>query len=148
MPKLTKAAAKKVANASSSFEPIEDGVYHARLRSVTVSDKPGASGSHYWKWEFEIVEEPYVNRRLWTNTSLAESAAFKLNETFAAFDEDTTTDTDDLCGRICKLVVSTGVIQGGARKGEIGNAIERLAAADEDFEADKAASESSSESLL
>ena len=136
IPKLNKKQAKAVDNASSSFEPLDDGVYHARLRGVTVSENPGPSGSHYWKWEFEIVEEPYVNRRLWTNTSLAENAAFKLNEAFAAFDENTDTDTDELCGRICKLVVSTGVIQSGARKGEISNSIERIAPADEDFELD------------
>jgi hypothetical protein len=134
MPKLNKKQAKEVDTASGSFEPIEDGVYHVRLRSVTVSDSPGPSGAHYWKWEFEVVEEPYVNRRLWTNTSLADAAAFKLKEAFAAFGEDTDTDTDELCGQVCKAVVSTGVIQAGRRKGEIGNAIERLSPADDDFD--------------
>jgi hypothetical protein len=134
MPKLNKKQAKGVDDASGSFEPLDDGVYHARLRGVETSDEPGPSGSHYWKWEFEVVEEPYINRRLWTNTSLAEAAAFKLKEAFEAFGEDTDTDTDELCGRVVRLVVSTGVIQKGARKGEPNNSIDRITAAADDFE--------------
>ncbi len=139
MPKLNKKQAKGVDDASGSFEPLDDGVYHARLRSVEVSDNPGPSGSHYWKWEFEVVEEPYVNRRLWTNTSLAEAAAFKLKELFDAFGEDTDTDTDELCGEIVRLVVSTRTIQEGTRKGEVANQIDRVSPADEEFEAPEAA---------
>ena len=139
MPKLNKKQAKEVNDASGGFEPLEDGVYHARLREVDVSEQPGPSGSHYWEWEFEVVEEPYINRRLWTNTSLTEAAAFKLKEVFDAFGEDTDTDTDELCGRTVRLVVSTRTIQQGARKGEISNQIERVSPADPEFEIPEAA---------
>jgi hypothetical protein len=132
--KLNKKQSKEVDKASGGFEPLDDGVYHARLRAVEVSENPGPSGSHYWKWEFEVVEEPYVNRRLWTNTSLADTAAFKLKELFDAFGEGTDTDTDDLCGQVVRLVVSTRTIQQGARKGEISNQIDRVSPADEEFE--------------
>ena len=134
IPKLNKKQAKEVGDASGGFDPLEDGVYHARLRSVEVSENAGPSGSFYWKWEFEVVEPPYINRRLWTNTSLAKAAAFKLKELFDAFGEDTDTDTDELCGEVVRLVVSTRTIQQGARKGEISNQIDRVSPADEEFE--------------
>lgn len=138
MPKLNKSQAKSVDEAESSFELLDDGVYHARLRDVEVSENPGPSGKHYWKWEFEVIEEPYTNRRLWTNTSLAESAEFKLNEVFAAFGASTDTDTDELCGQVVRLVVSQKTIQQGSRKGELSNQIDRVSAADESFEAPEA----------
>lgn len=86
MPKLDKKHQKQVADApSGDFEPLDPGKYHARLASVKVSDKPGASGAHYWTWEYDVVEEPYVNRKLWNNTSLAEQAAFSFKQSFEAF---------------------------------------------------------------
>ncbi len=142
MPKLNKSQAKEVGDASGGFEPLEDGVYHARLRGVEVSDNAGKSGFHYWKWEFEVVEEPYINRRLWTNTSLAPTAAFKLKEMFDAFGVDTDTDTDELCGQIVRLVVKTTTIQEGTRKGELSNEIERVSPADDEFEAPEAEAKS------
>lgn len=148
MPKLNKKQAKEVSGASGGFEPLEDGVYHARLRGVETSDNPGPSGSYYWKWEFEVVEEPYINRRLWTNTSLAEAAAFKLKEMFDAFGADIDTDTDELCGQIVRLVVSTRTIQEGARKGEISNQIDRVSPADENFEAPEAEATSVEDDLF
>jgi hypothetical protein len=138
MPKLNKKQAKEVGDAEGGFDLLDDGVYHARLRSVEVSENAGPSGAHYWKWEFEVVEEPYINRRLWTNTSLSEAAAFKLKEMFDAFGEDTDTDTDELCGRIVRLVVSTRTIQEGARKGDNANQVDRVSPADEEFEAPEA----------
>jgi len=147
MPKLNKAQAKTVGDAeSSSFEPLDDGAYHARLRDVKVSDQPGPSGSYYWKTEFEVVEDPYKNRRLWSNLSLSDAAAFKVKEFFDAFGEDTDTDTDELIGQVVKLIVSQTTIQAGARKGEIGNQIDRIAPAADDFEA--AEKEESAESLI
>jgi hypothetical protein len=138
MPKLGKAKAASVAAASGSFEVREDGVYHVRLVDVDGS-REGPSGP-YWSWEFDVVEAPYVNRKLWNNTSLSEAAAFKLKEAFEAFgvDADADTDTDDLIGEIVRATVSSRVIQQGARKGEIANQIDRLSKADPDFEADDA----------
>jgi hypothetical protein len=135
MPKLNKKQAKEVGDAAGGFDLLDDGVYHARLRDVEASENAGPSGAHYWTWGFEVVEEPYINRRLWTNTSLSEAAAFKLKEMFDAFGEDTDTDTDELCGQVVRLVVSTRTIQGGSRKGENANQIDRVSPADDEFEA-------------
>ena len=135
MPKLNKEQAKGVAETEGgNFDPIESGVYHARLREVE-NKGPGPSGSDYWAWQFELLDEPYVNRRLWTNTSLSEAAAFKLKEVFEAFGVDTDTDTDELCGQIVKLVVSTRVIQEGSKKGETANQIERVQPKADDYSA-------------
>ena len=133
MPKLNKTQAKAVSDAESSFDPLDDGVYHVRLREVNAVT--AKSGNPMWKVEFEVVEDPYVNRRLWTNLVQIDSALFKTNEFFAAFDVEPTTDTDELCGQVCRAVVSTRTIQEGAHKGEISNQIDRLTPADPDFEA-------------
>ncbi len=136
MPKLNQKQAKAVSDAEGSFEPIEDGVYHVRLREVeAVTAK---SGNPMWRVEFEVVEEPYVNRRLWTNLVQVDAALFKTNEFFAAFGASPGTDTDELCGQICRAVVSQRTIQEGARKGEVSNQIERLSPADDEFEAPEA----------
>jgi hypothetical protein len=132
MAKLSAKAAKEVDKAESSFDPIEDGVYHVRLRDLQV--KESKAGNPMWALEFEIVEEPYVNRRLWTNLTQVEAALFKTNEFFAAYDVPSTTDTDELLGQICKAVVASETQQEGAGKGQIHNTISRLAKADEDFE--------------
>ena len=132
MPQLSKTTAGAVAEATGSFEPLEDGVYHARLVNVEV--KPGAAGP-YWAWEYDVTDQPYVNRKLWNNTSLSEAALWKLKESFDAYGVETDSDTDELIGQIVKLVVSSRVIQQGARKGETANQIDRVIAADEGYEA-------------
>jgi hypothetical protein len=133
MAKLNKADAAAVQDTeSSSFEPLEPGVYHVRLVDVDAS-REGPSGP-YWSWEFDVVGS---NRKLWNNTSLSEAARFKLKETFDAFGVDADTDTDDLIGEVVRAVVSTRVIQAGARKGEIANQIDRLSPPDEEYASDE-----------
>lgn len=117
---------------SGSFDPLPDGVYHLRLVSVDTT-RSGPKGP-YWSWEFDVLDEGFRSRKLWNNTSLAENAAFKMKETFEAFGAPLDTDTDDLCGMVCKGVVSQRVIQQGTRQGEIGNNINRLSLKDDDFE--------------
>jgi hypothetical protein len=131
MPKMSKAVAKAAAEAagSSSFDPIPDGTYVVKLLGVDGS-REGPSGP-YWSWEFEVRDEEYLGRKLWTNTSLSEKAAWKLKEAFDAFGADLDTDTDELIGRLCVAVVSIRTIQQGARAGEETNQIERLKLADE-----------------
>jgi hypothetical protein len=116
MAKLNKENAKKVDAASSGFDPIPGGVYHARLVNVD-SSKAGAAGP-YWSWEYKIAGGEYDGRRLWNNTTLAEGKQFGLKQTFEAFGVPTTTDTDDLCGKLVKLQVGVRVIQQGPRQGE------------------------------
>lgn len=129
MAKLNKEAQKAAESAESSgFEPLPDGVYHAKLRDVDTT-RSGPKGP-YWSWEFEVIGEEFKGRRLWNNTSLSESAAFKMKETFEAFGAPLDTDTDDLIGMVVKLQVSQRTIQEGTRKGEIANQIDRLKPAD------------------
>lgn len=131
MPKLNKKTAEKVASAEGGDFPLLDpGWYHVRLNNVD-GDREGPKGP-YWSWEFDVVEEG-ASGKLWQNTSLSDAAAFKMKETFDAFGVPTDTDTDELCGQICKAQVGIRTIQQGDRKGEQANQITRLAPADEDF---------------
>lgn len=133
MAKLNKKLQNQTEKAeSSSFDPLDPGVYHARLKDVDTT-KSGAKGP-YWSWEFQVVEEPYVNRKLWTNTSLSEAAAFKMKEMFEAFDVPLDTDTDDMLGDIVRVQVSIRTIQSGSKKGELSNQVDKVLPKDEDFE--------------
>jgi hypothetical protein len=130
--RLNEGMQEKVGNAESqTFELIEPGWYHMRLRDVN-TDGNGSKGP-YWTWEFEIVEEPYVGRRQWNNTTLSEKSLWVMKMTFDAFGAPLDADTDDLCGQIVKGQVGVRVIQDGPRKGEKANQVSRLAAADADF---------------
>lgn len=127
MPQLNAAKAAEVDKAEGgNFEPLPEAVYVLILaQEVTVED--GQKGP-YWKWTFKVDgevegQEEYKGRQLWTNTSLAENAAWKLKEVFAAFGVPTTTNTDELIGERVKAFVKQRTIQGGSRKGEMGNEI-------------------------
>lgn len=134
MAKLNKKLQDQTESAeSSSFEPLEPGVYHLRLRDVN-TDGTGPKGP-YWTFEYEVLDEPYASRRLWNNVSLSEAAAFKMKETFEAHEVPVDTDTDDMLGSVVKGQVSVRTIQQGARKGELANQIDRLMPKDEDYEA-------------
>ena len=128
MAKLNKSTAGEVAKAATGFEPIEDGVYHAILKDVDAT-RNGPKGP-YWSWEFEIVDENAKGRKQWNNTSLSQAWAFK--QTFDAFGVPPDTDTDEIIGKLCKIVVSTRTIQDGPRKGETTNQVDRVQAPDED----------------
>jgi hypothetical protein len=138
MAKLNKRLQDQTKSASAStFEPVDPGVYHLRLRDVN-TDGNGPKGP-YWSWEFESVEPGTAGRRFWNNTSLSESAAFKMKETYEAFGADLDADTDDLCGQIVKARISIRTIQAGPRKGELTNQIDRLEPKDPDFVPEEAA---------
>lgn len=126
MPKLKSDLADKVNNAEDGFKPVEEGVYTLRL-AADVEVAEGAKGP-YWKWTFEVPEdaEQYAGRKFFMNTSLSEAAFFKLKETFAAFGVATDTDTEDLVGQKVKALIGIRTIQGGSRKGEMGNDITKL----------------------
>lgn len=127
MPKLPADIASTVDETeSTSFEPLPEGKYGAVLREVTVSDQPGKSGFHYWRWEFEVTDDEYKGRRQWTNTSLSPKAAFKFKEVFDAFGVPADTDTDELIGQPVTLVVVQKVIPSGSRAGETGNEVSRV----------------------
>lgn len=143
MAKLNKELQEQTDKAESSgFEPLPDGVYHLRLMDVDTT-REGPKGP-YWSWEFDVVEnEQFKGRKLWNNTSLSESAAFKMKETYEAFGVPLDTDTDDMLGMVVKAQVSQRTIQSGSRQGDLGNQIDRLKPADPDVAArvQKAASD-------
>lgn len=125
MPKLNPDTAQKVENAEDGYAPIPDGVYELELmEDVEVAE--GAKGP-YWKWTFQIPEGlQYAGRRFWNNTSLSESAFWKLKEAFDAFGVPTSTDTEDLVKRRVKALIVTTTINSGSRKGEPTNQIDKL----------------------
>jgi len=126
VPKLNQDTAQKVDNAEDGFKPVEEGVYVLQLvEDVEVVEGPKGP---YWKWTFEVPnDQPVaVGRKFFTNTSLSEAAFFKIKETFKAFGVPTDTDTEDLVGKRVKAVIGIRTIQGGSRKGELGNDITKL----------------------
>lgn len=133
MPKLNKGHAKETAEAKSTFEPLPEGVYPAKLEDVTVKEGPRGD---YWSWEFSIVGGEFNNRKMWVSTSLAKNALWKLKEVFDAFGADTGTDTDELVGSHVLLGVKQRVQDAGARKGEIGNEVTNVRMLPEDYELD------------
>lgn len=143
MPKLDDKKAAAVDQAEDGFKPVPEGVYILQLME-DVDVKEGNKGT-YWRWTFEVPKEhegeelEHGGRRFWTNTSLSDSAYFKLKETFGAFGVPTNTDTAELVGRKVKALVVQKVIDGGQRKGEIGNEISKLfpLSHDESAEAEK-----------
>jgi hypothetical protein len=130
MPQLNADKAAAVDKAEGgTFEPIPEGLYILTLaKEVEVKDGTKAP---YWRWIFKVAEgveeqAEYKGRMLWQNTSLAEGAEWKLNETFAAFGVPSTTHTDELIGRQVKAFVVQKTIDEGKRKGELSNDIKEL----------------------
>lgn len=130
VPKLNDDVAAKVEQAEDGFAPVPEGVYILQLmEDVTVHEGDKAP---YWRWQFEVpkehdgVELERAGRRFWTNTSTSDAAYFKLKETFGAFGVPTNTDTEELVGRRVKAEIIIKTIQGGQRKGDLGNEIAKL----------------------
>lgn len=127
MPKLNPnlASGVKKAAASSGFTPMDNGAYRARLTDVTAKNA-ASSGNPMWVWTFEVIDEKYKGRKQWNNTVLTDAALWKVGESFAAFGVPEDTDTDELLGCTVLLEISQVEITQGARKGQIGNNIDRV----------------------
>lgn len=127
MPQLDKSQSKAVAEAESSFGPIDEGVYLGTLVDVTSGE--GNAGT-YWSWKFSDLINVETDEKapgsVWVNTSLSEAAQWKLKEVFDAFEVDTSTNTDDLLGRQAQLAVSQREIERGARMGQVGNQVDAV----------------------
>lgn len=137
MPKLSDDVAKVVSEAESSGGIMEEGWYEADL--IEVQDKKNGepmSGPNgpYWQWVFKLPAdaERYAGWQQWLTTSLSERAAFKMNEVFAAFGADPSTDTDELVGKRVRIQVGTRTVQDGAAAGELRNTVKRVAPLDGD----------------
>lgn len=125
IPQLSAATAQKAAEAESlSSEPLPVGIYICVLKEEVTSEN-GKKGV-YWKWTFEVAEGEHKGRKLWTNTSLSESALWKLKEVFDAFGVPTTTDTDTLIGQRVKIMVDQELIGAGPREGEMGHYVKQV----------------------
>lgn len=136
MPKLDSKTAKAVAEQeSTTFEALPEGVYTVQLKEVEVRDTK-AGDSQYWVWKLEVQDEGYAGRLLWLNTSLKETAQWKLKEVFDAFGYTTDSDTDEMIGDRIKVAVSQRLIEQGSRKGSMGNNIDRCLPADADGDED------------
>lgn len=133
MPKLPKNQAKATNEAKSSFEPLPEGVYAAKLDDVEVKEGPKGT---YWSWSFKVVGGDFNGRLLWVSTSLADKALWKLKEVFQAFDADPGTDTDELIGQHVLLGVKQTVQEQGANKGELTNQVTNVRQIPEDYELD------------
>lgn len=126
MPKLAPEYADQASEAESSFSPLEEGVYTGRLAGVEA--KESRNGKPMWTWEFDEIENfegVSQSGRLWVNTVIQDNTMWKLNEMFTAFGYTTDSDTDEMVGERCKLVVSQRLIEAGARKGQTGNNVDR-----------------------
>lgn len=138
MPKLSKKAAARVEDAEiQSFAAIPPDVYVVKLNDVDGS-REGPAGP-YWSWELEVVDGEYAGRKLWVNTSLSDKADFKMKEVFHAFGYSADSDTDEIIGEQCRVLVSQRVIEQGQRKGQLGNNVDEcmpLGDADGDEPAD------------
>lgn len=151
MPKLAKSVAKRVDKAEvQDFAAFEAGVMVLKLRNVK-ADKNGeplvGPAGPYWIWEFEVVapekrkairvnpktgtlvDDDPINvkgRRMWVNTSLAESADWKLKEMFSAFGVTPDTDTDEIVGDMIKAQVTVGIQEKGANAGQPQNNVGKV----------------------
>ena len=65
-------------DAGGGFDPIDSGNYRASIFSVS-REVGKSSGKPYLHWEFVIAEgEPFAGRHLFDNTSLSDSAKWRL----------------------------------------------------------------------
>jgi len=125
MPKLSADVAAEVEKAEGQdFEAIDEGIYRAVLEGE-VEVKDGANGI-YWRWVFKLTDEGFTSRKMFLNTSLSEAARWRLNEVFKAFGVPADTDTDELIGKPVRLYIVQRIIQGGVRKGDMGNDIKQV----------------------
>lgn len=135
MPKLSGSQRKQVDSAElNSFEPLEEGLYVVKL-AKDPEVKPGPAAP-YWACEFAVVGPNSKNRKLWNNQSTSEKAAGLMKAFFAAFGVPIDTDTEDIVGETCRVLVTTEIQQQGAGKGTPRSVIKRFLVKDADAEAE------------
>ena len=105
VPKLNGEQAKAVRRAGGEPPPLlSPGVYTGVL--LKVEEKKSQYGSWWWDWTFEV---PAEERLLHFYASLRDEndyGLWKLNRIFFACGASAETDTDELCGKSVRLVVS------------------------------------------
>lgn len=139
MPKLPKTIQKAADDAEvQDFSALEPGTYVVAVKEIDVTAKT-KGGDPMWVWQFKVVDPEYPqykNRTLFDRTALTESAAWKLKQLYGALGFTLDSDTDELIGEKCKVVVTQQEIPSGARKGQTGNNNDSyLALSDEETDA-------------
>lgn len=154
MPKLNAKLKKKVEKAepvTGEFEPLKPGKYIATLSEVEA--KNSAAGNPMWVAEFTDVEDLDGDRvpgRQWYNLNLPTSdtppegyakgeekwvqyqrmCEGRLKSFFEAFGYTVDSDTDEMIGDQCVLIVGVRTIQTGERAGQRTNSVNGVAALD------------------
>lgn len=130
MPKLPQATQQAAAEAESrDFSAFSPGIYPLQLTAVDVTKKGKDSGEPYWEWEFTVTSEAPAGargRKLWMNTSLSESSAWKVREVYDALGFTLESDTDEMIGDLCRGQVGTEIQAKGARAGQTVNTLDKL----------------------
>jgi hypothetical protein len=123
-----------LAGVKDGFDPLPAGTYDVVVtdaeETVTSGEGKTPAGTPMIKWEFEVQDEEYVGRKLWSNNVLTEKALpiFKgtlrgLGYTDAEMDVMTEFDPSECIGRTAKAVVSTGT---NPKTKEANNSVKRL----------------------
>lgn len=98
-----------------SRDPLPEGTYAASIAKVDMVTSK-SSGNPMLKVEFNIEDEAYTGRKVWSNYVLTEAAMWKVQELFRAIGLDTeaivTIDTDDLIGLTCNLKIAQREYEG------------------------------------
>lgn len=127
MPKLSGENATKVAETEAggggSFELLPEGKYRVRL--LDVESAKTAKGAPKWVWKFEVCDPAeHEGRWLWEHAAIQDSTLWKLRQIFDAFGVAPDTDTDDLIGDSCDVMVVQEVASQGKMKGKTVNSID------------------------
>lgn len=104
MPQLNTELSTKVETAVNPNGLIDEGVYLVRLDGPVEAKPSQASGNTTWAWPF-IIEpgQPFAGRKVTHRTTLTDNMFWKLKETFDAFGVPTSTDTDELTGKVVRV---------------------------------------------
>lgn len=138
MPKLPKNIQKEAADANDDgdFKLLPDGRYKGTLTQVEV--KPGEetpSGFDSWNCEFSKIQDPsgkVYPGRLWDNVSLSPKSRWKVKQFYNAMGYSLDSDTDEMIGDECVLVVGHEIAKQGKNAGKLRNVVNRLAPLDDD----------------
>jgi hypothetical protein len=154
MPKLNAKLRKKVDKAEAvtgEFEPLKPGKYIATLSEVEA--KNSSAGNPMWVCEFDSLENLDGDSqpgRQWYNLNLPTSDEMpadyekgeekwlqyqrlcegRLKSFFEAFGMTTDSDTDEMIGEQCVLIIGVRTIKTGDRAGERTNSVNGVAALD------------------
>lgn len=103
MAQLNNEMADKVANTTDPNALIDEGVYLVRLNGK-VESKDSQSGNAVWTWPFVIEPgQPFAGRKINHRTVIMDSMFWRLKQTFDAFGVPTSTDTDELEGKLVRI---------------------------------------------